>query len=296
MGNLFTSLFSIVAVPFGYVMRFIYEFVGSYGLSIFLFAALTKVLMIPLTVKQKRSMLRMQSIQPKQQELQRKYGKDQQRYSQELQDLYAREGVSPMSGCGSTLLSFPIMLGLYYVISQPLTYFMQLTADQIAQIAEKLGVTMSGGYGAQIALAGEIFNKYDLVSGISDKIMKVDFNFLGINLAAVPNFREPGLLWVIPILSGLTALAYSLFTQWSTKRNNPAASNDQAAKTNMMMMLMSPLMSLYFGFVLPAGLGVYWISNNILMIVTDLIVMKHIYKQDPPVVDGKKVKKKDELN
>ena len=122
-------MLSIIATPFGYIMRFIYELVGNYGLSIFLFALLAKLIMLPLNIKSKRSMIDMQRIQPKMLELQKKYGKDRQKYAEKVQELYDNEGISMSAGCLPQLIILPIMLGLYYVIQQPLTYFMQLTAD-----------------------------------------------------------------------------------------------------------------------------------------------------------------------
>ena len=140
---MYEFLYKIISTPFGYVMRWIYMVVGNYALSLFLFALLVKVLMLPLTFKQKRSALEMQRINPMIQKIQKTYARDQRRMQEEMQNLYDREGVSPMSGCGTMLLIFPIMIGLYGVIIQPLTYFMQLTGDQIAQIAELLNCSQS---------------------------------------------------------------------------------------------------------------------------------------------------------
>ena len=135
---MYQFLYRIISTPFGYVMRFIYEFVGNYALSLFLFALLVKVLMLPMTIKQKRTMMEQQRIQPMIQKIQKTYARDQRRMQEELQNLYDREGISPMAGCGSMLLTFPILIGLYGVIIQPLTYFMQVNADQISQICQIL--------------------------------------------------------------------------------------------------------------------------------------------------------------
>ena len=276
-----TALFSFIATPFGYVMRFIYELVGSYGLSIILFALLAKLITLPFTVKSKRGMLDQQRLQPKLQELQKKYGKDRQKYSEEMQKLYDQEGVSPMAGCLPSLISLPIMLGLYYVISQPLTYFMQLSPDEIAAVAKTLGHTMGTGYTAQIELAGLMHQNFGALAGISDKLMAVDFNFLGMNLAATPSFKVFNLLWIIPVLSGATSFLYSKITMAMTAKaaGTQGAQNTQTQQMNGMMNLMMPAMSVYFGFILPAGLGVYWIANNLLMLAQDYLVTKFLMKQ-----------------
>ena len=229
----------------------------------------------------------MQRIQPKLNELQKKYGKDRQKYAEKVQELYDNEGVSMMSGCLPQLITLPIMLGLYYVISQPLTYFMQLTPDEITAVANALGHTMSGAYTAQIELAGLMHQNFELIAGISDKIMQVDFNFLGISLAATPSFKIFNLLWIIPLLSGATSFLYSWVSQKLNSQISGGAQNPQATQLNGMMFIMMPAMSLYFGFILPAGLGVYWITNNVLMLVQDVLLTKMLHKPKPA---GKEVK------
>ena len=280
---MFQMLYDLISTPFGYVMRLIYEFIGSYGLSIILFSLLVKLVTLPLTIKQKKSMFKTQRLQPKLQQLQKQYGKDQNRLREEMQNLYDKEGVTPMSGCGTTLLMFPLLIGVYGVVSQPLTYFMQLTGEQITAIAQKLAFEMGTGYGAQIGLAGKIFENFDQIANISDKLLKVDFNFLFVNLSAVPSFKEPSLLWAIPVVAGITAYLQSLVTKWSQQRNTPVSKKkkhtdapDPTAQTNAMMSWMMPAMSLYFCFIMPCGLGLYWIANNVFGIAQEYLLQKFL--------------------
>lgn len=278
---MFQMLYDLISTPFGYIMRLIYEVVGSYGLSIILFSLLVKLVTLPLTIKQKKSLFKTQRLQPKLQQIQKQYGKDQKRLQEEMQNLYDKEGVTPMSGCGTTLLMFPLLIGVYGVVSQPLTYFMQLTGEQITAIADRLGYAMSNAYGAQIGLAGQIFGNFDKIADISDKLLKVDFNFAFINLADIPSFKEPSLLWIIPILAGVTAYLQSLISKWSQQRNTPTSKKkkandapDATAQTNAMMTWMMPAMSLYFCFIMPCGLGVYWIANNVFTMLQEYLLQK----------------------
>lgn len=276
-------LYELISTPFGYVMRFIYSFVGSYGLSIILFSLLIKLLTMPLTIKQKKSMLKMQRIQPKVARIQKQYGKDRERMNQELQMLYDKEDVSPMGGCGTTLLMFPLLIGVYGVVSQPLTYFLQLSSSEIASIAERLNYTMgANAYTNQIGLAGQIFENFDLVSNISDKLMKVDFNFGFLDLSLTPSMKDPSILWLIPILSCLTAFAMAFVQQWIQKRNTPVTKNNTMAQSNKMMLFMMPLMSLWFGFILPCGLGVYWIANNVFSALQEYLLQKFMVEKKNP--------------
>lgn len=278
---MFNFLYKLISTPFGYAMRWIFQLVGSYGWSIILFSLLAKLLTLPLTFKQKRDMMATQALQPKIQKIQKTYGKDKQRMNEELQNLYDQEGVSPMSGCGSTLIIFPIMIGLYGVISQPLTYFMQLTSDEIAKIAERLNYVISGNaYTSQIGLAGMLHDNFAKVADISDKLLKVDFNFGPLNLAATPSLHEFNALWIIPVLSCLTALGMSLVTQYYNKKNNPVQTQMPGQKqSNMMMYILTPAMSLYFSFVLPAGLGIYWIANNVFTAIQEAVLSNIMYKK-----------------
>ena len=267
---MYEFLYKIISTPFGYVMRFIYEFVGNYALSLFLFALLVKVLMIPMTIKQKKTMLEQQRIQPMIQKIQKTYARDQRRMQEEMQNLYDREGISPMAGCGTMLLTFPILIGLYGVIIQPLTYFMQVGGDQIAQIAQILNYdTAAAGYHYQIELASLIYDNFDKVAHVAESLMRVDFSLGPISMAAKPEFSQPGILWLLPIVSGATSYLMS----WMTQKMSPMQQNNpQAQGTNKTMMLMMPLMSLWFGFMLPVGLSFYWICNNVLAIVQELFM------------------------
>ena len=259
-------MLDIIAVPFGYIMRLIYEIIGSYGLSIIAFSLLAKLVMLPFSIKTKKSMLDMQRIQPKLNELQRKYGKDQQKLSMEMQKLYQEEGVSPFGSCLPTLITFPIMIGLYYVISKPLTYFMGLSAEEVTKLGELLGVVSENAYTAEIQIAGLVSQNFDAVAHVSEKLMNVDFNFLGMNLATTPSFKEFGLLWLIPILSGVTAFFLSTITL------KMQGTGDVQNSSTSTMKYMMPLMSVYFGFILPAGLGVYWIANNVFSALQEIIL------------------------
>lgn len=272
-------MLDFIAIPFGYVMRYIYLFVGNYGISIVLFTLLTTLIMLPLTWKQKKGMMDTQRIQPKMLELQKKYANNRDKYSQELQKLYDEEGVSPFSGCLPMLLTLPIMMGLYYVISQPLTFFMGLSDAEIASIAQALGLASGGNQiTQQIEIAGQIFTKFDSIKGLAPNLLKVDFNFLGLNLAMTPSFKEFSNLWAIPVLSGATAFMQTWVMKLMQKRQGVVAQPGAGAQ-NAMMNIMMPAMSVYFGFILPAGLGIYWIARNVFSSIQELLLTPYFIKK-----------------
>lgn len=276
-----------ISIPFGYILRYILEFVGSYGLAIILFTILTKLLILPLSYKSKSAMIDVQRIQPKLKELQKKYGSDKQRYQQEMDRLYKAEGVNPAGSCLPTLITFPIMIGLYYVITRPLSYLMSLTPLQISQVAQRLGMDMSKVIGArlnmiEINVANALQGNLSKVSDISPKIFEIHFNFLGINLAATPQWNPTSkefslILLIIPILSGLTAFLMSRITMKMQEKisGGPMPGGQNTA----MMMYMMPLMSVWFGFMFPTGVGVYWIASNLIGALQEYWLSKHFIKK-----------------
>ena len=271
-------MFDILAVPFGHVMRFIYEGVGSYGLSIILFTLLTQAIMLPFNWKQKKGMMDVQRIQPKLLELQKKYANNRDKYAQEVQKLYDEEGVSPFSGCLPMLLTLPIMMGLYYVVAQPLRYFMGLSADQISQMAQLLDVTSTNAIQMQGEIVAQYFQNFDLLSQHIPGLMQVDFNFLGLNLALTPSLKQFSALWALPAISGGTAFLQTFVMRQMQKRQG-AVQDASANASNAMMNIMMPAMSIYFSFILPAGLSLYWISRNVFTTVQELILTPYFIRK-----------------
>ena len=274
----------LIVRPFGWILRKIYDVIGSYGWSIIIFQLLAKLLLLPLSIKGKKGMMDMQRIQPKLQELEKRYKNDQQKYQQEMAKLYKAEGVSPMSGCLPTLLTFPFMIGLYWPISQPLTYLMNLTADEIAKIRDILGLA-DGLRGSELTVAQAMYENFELIKDVSPNIIRMDFTFLGCNLGAVPDWKQPlTLLFLIPIISGVTSYLLTQLTNHLQYKSTGSMPQGQ----NSTMMYMMPLVSVWFGFTLPAGLGVYWIASNITQALQEVFL--HFYfekkKQNEPLPES----------
>ena len=312
-----------IMTPFTWLLMFFYNFFNSYGVALILFALVVKLILFPLSLKGKRSMIQMNMLSGKMQKLQKQYGKDQARYNEEVQKLYAKENVNPMGGCLWSMLPLLILLPLYAIIRQPLKYMMGLDANQIAQIANTVdwgAVATSMGWATPDAIqkaleaaqkaveAGTLtvvsdfanngYNQLYLASLITPdnlaaiqaavgttakEIFSINFHFLGIDLSQVPNlkFWVEGIagfgLFLIPIISAGSSVFMSLIMNKTNNLNN-TQQNDQVAKTNRTMMLISPLISLWIGFSMPAALSVYWIANNILGLGQELICGKLLKK------------------
>ncbi len=271
------DIFYILTPVLGPVLRFIYDLVNNYGLSIIIFSVVIKVVMFPLSVKQYKSTLAMRKLQPELNKLQKKYGQDREKLQKEQMELYQKHNISPAAGCLPMLIQMPILFALYRVIMQPLTYIAGIGSDTIVKVCEKLGEKASVASMNQISIAEklgkpEIFEK---VKDIIPDFSAIDFNFLGINLADVPKFgfSTIDILWIIPVLAGLTAL----LNTWVVNKTNGVDENQQTSQMKGMMYMM-PLMSVYFCFILPCGMGIYWIINNVIAIIQQLVMTKLMFR------------------
>lgn len=279
-----------IAKPFGWLLKFLYEFTGNYGIALILFALVIKLILLPFMIKSKKSTLRTARLTPKMKELEKKHGANKQKYNEEVQKLYREEGINPMSGCIWTLIPFPILLALYYAIRYPVTIMMGVGKDLFnGAILDKLTSlgftqTMSDTY-VQIEQAQFISNHFDQFKGLSDKLIKMDFSFLGMDLGQMPNwkfwkfdFSDPSVwlpqlgIFLIPVLAAV--LTY-LSSKIASKTNPAAEGTEGTMKT---MNLIMPIMTLWFGFIMPAAVGVYWASSMLFGVIQDIILNKTLGK------------------
>ena len=308
-----TSISDLIRVPFGYLLDWLYTFTNSYGLALILFSLIVKLVLLPMSVKSKKSMLKMSRLSPQVKALEAKYGDDKQKYQLAVQQMYKEEGVSMGGGCLWSFIPLLILLPLYNVIREPITYMMHNSrsiSEAIVAFLQASGENLGkNAYYAQLAAAGHIGDYADKLREVLQSIMGSDvkinlqamnFQFLGIDLAAIPTFRfwdcegwsEIG-LFLIPVVSaGLQAVSMWI----SQKMNNQVATNAdgeqdaEAAKTanqtNMTMMLMMPLMSLWIGFSMPAAISIYWIAQAVFGAVQDYFLTKHyrkVYEEEDAV-------------
>jgi len=285
---------SFISKPFGALMLWLYNVVDNYGIAIIIFAALVKLILLPLTMKQQSSMQKMQMLQPKLQQLQVKYQNDKEKLSAETMKLYQETGINPMSGCLPLLIQFPIIIALYQVIYRPLTYMFGLTAEQISSLVALVNENLTaagsaileGNYIQEITIAQNFTEEIIAKSGITN-LQLMNFDFLWINLGLTPSFARVDILWVIPVLAGLSTF---LSTKVATSMNKTADSaNNQTADTMKMMNNFFPLMTAWIAFSLPAGVGLYWIVNNVLQIIQQVVLNKYYQKKnasDPLIIEA----------
>ena len=297
------DLMYYIVSPFSWLLNFFNSFFSNYGLAIMLFALVVKVILFPMSLKGKKSMIQMNMLSGKLDQLKKQYGKDQQRYNLEMQKLYEKEKVNPMGGCLWSMLPIFVLLPLYAIIREPLKYLMGLNPEQIQQVAEALNwgtvafehgwipeVTtefVSRGYD-QLYLASLITRESlpALVATLGEgvNVFVMNFSFLGIDLASMPTWKiwqDPswsvfGAFLLVMVSTGLSVLMSKV--SMLTNRMNNQTKNDQAEKTNRTMMWIMPLMSLWIGFSMPAALCIYWIANSLFSMVQEVIAARMLRK------------------
>lgn len=280
------SIWDIINVPLGYLFRYIFLVVQNYGWTLVLFTVITKAILLPLSVKQQKSMSKMQAIQPKLAELQKKYQYDKEKLNQETMKLYQTNKINPMGGCLPLLIQFPLLIGLYNIIRNPLTYVIQLgkhglpALQEIIDVLTPMGLSVQGnGIMNQIPIAKFMYEHFtELVEHFPSMahVKMIDFNFLGLDLSRTPSLQELSPLLLIPILAGLTTFLTSWLTQKmnGTSQQTPSGDNSTAS-TMQMMNYIFPFMTVFFAFSLPAGLGLYWTISNIVQLIQQFVLTKY---------------------
>ena len=292
---MFSTIGYFICIPFAWLVRLFYNLTNSYGMAIILFTLVIKLIMLPFQMKSKKSMMRMSRMSGRLQEIQKKYANNQTKQAEEMQKLYAEEGVSPMSGCLWSFLPLPILLALYSIIRQPITHFMMLGGDVVQQMVDAVsgaGLSLEGiaqmKDGAAVVRDGITqlmpYGQINLVRTIASELPEVgssvpgwiNMNYTSFGLDMVKDFSFTwaaiGLI-LIPILAGGSQWLLTKITMKHQPQTDPSA-----ASANRMMMFM-PLFSVYIAFTMPAALGLYWIAQSGISGVQEFLMGKFFNKK-----------------
>ena len=259
------TIISIIASWMGYALRFFYDITFNYGLAIILFTIFVKIVLIPLTIKQQKSMKASQELQPILLEIQNKYKNNPEKQQQELARIYQEKKINPFGGCLLMLIQFPIILAMFYAVAQPITYMFP-EEKQKTEVVEA------------IENYKDINNTYKEVYYVSEERKDLlNTDFIGLDLAQVPSSDMKNIiLWIIPILSAIKTYMTSKITVKQTQQNSSGAGNEQAVAMQKNMSLMLPLMTAYISFIVPLGMGLYWMVNNVVSMLIQVWVMKKV--------------------
>lgn len=284
---------------FGYVLNFLYNLVNNYGIAIILFTILLRLILLPITILQQKSMKKNEKMQEKMREIQTKYKNDPERLNQATIDLYKTEKMNPFSGCLISILQILIILSVFWVVSMPLTYMKGLNKVAYDESAEDSKQTVVEYYSNKLKEENEnkkasyteiaIIDKY----GAEDERVSLNMNFLGLDLSKVPsqNFSDPK-VYILPILYVITSVLSIKITnnmqgkkkkktvEVLDKNENPEEqSMESMEQMTKSMNYMVPIMSISIAFIAPLGLALYWFVSNLLMILERVITDKFFNKE-----------------
>ena len=290
---------------FGYILNFIYNIVQNYGLAIIIFSILIKALMIPLSIKQQKTMKKSTKIQAKMKEIQFKYKNNPEMLTKATQELYKTENMSPFSGCFSAIVQIILLFAVFYLVRSPLTYMKKVDAgitDKYTRVIRENNLSTSSAY-PEIEIIRELDNIKELKNKTSEETPEVNseinddevnslyinMDFLGLNLAQVPTRSsdwKADIITILYVLVSRISLRVVNSTNKTKKNEKTEENNDEKSLTkpeddfdpmeqmNKNMNMMFPVMYLFVALIAPLGLALYWLMNSLLMIIEKLVLNK----------------------
>ena len=273
-------MFAFIASIFGYLLNFLYNIFNNYGLAIIIFSVLVKLLLLPLTIKQQKTMDKQGKLQEEMKSLQFKYKNNPEQLNKEMMELYKRENLSPFSGCLSSIAQLILILAVFYMVRSPLTYMRKVDPQVINDYTAKL--EQKTNY-PEVQIVKEF--------GSDDEKVSLNMDFLGLDLSTVPNSNYKDFKsFIIPFLyvvSSIVSMKMTLNMQKKDKVSENAdgeekeeSPEDMMQSTNKTMSYMMPVMAFSISLVAPLGLALYWLMSNILMILERVFLNKLKQKEE----------------
>ena len=275
-------VFNFIGSLFGYILFGAFYLVNNFGVAIIIFTLIVKLLLLPFSIKQQKSMAANARFQKKQREIMERYANDKVKAQQEVQKAMAKENISATAGCLPMIAPMFVMLGVYYSVINPLTNTLHIAADKIQTALTSLsaipgmGSSIGGAYGEMYVVkyfgvlqnhlvntdGKPLFNAYetDTINGFAN-----GFNFLGWDLLSTPNGSSfASLMWLIPVLCFVTSVGSMFIMQ---KMNGTPMKGCMLAFVFIM-----PLFSAWIAFNVPGAVGFYWIASTVLGFVQSLLL------------------------
>lgn len=289
-------MFEFFANIFGYLLQFLYTLVNNYGLAIILFTLIIKLLLLPLSIKQQKTMKKSSELQEKVKVMQFKYKNDPEKLNKEMMNLYKTENVSPFSGCLTSIIQMLLLLSIFYLVRSPLTFMEKIPQENINTYIQQLkdeGKVISNVYPEiDLIRKTELLKEKNPEDQFIEKT-NIKMNFLGLDLSKIPQQNMTDYtVYIIPvlyILSSFISIRITTAKQQKDKEDKKLKNidgntgkeikeenneMDAVMQTNKMMSWFVPIMSISIAFIAPLGLALYWLISNILMIAERLIIDK----------------------
>lgn len=282
-------MISFFANIFGYFLNFLYTYLGNFGLAIIVFSIIVKIILLPMTIKQQKTMKKTARIQEELKKIQDKYKNNPEKLNQETIDLYKKENMSPFSGCLGAIIQIILLFSIFYLVRSPLTYMKKVDNNIIEQ------------YKVQIEEENSTNTAYPEIEiikqkGNEDQTVYINMGFLGLDLSEIPLKDSSDVkVFVIPALYVITtfismrlnsSLSFKKKEKMLTDGREEEKEEKQEQEVNPMeqanknMTYLMPIMSISIALVAPLGLALYWLINNILMIIERSVLSKVIKEEE----------------
>ena len=272
-----------IADIFGYLLNFIYEFVNNYGLAIIIFSIILKILLLPISISQQKTLKKSQKMQEKTREMQEKYKGNQEKINTEMIELYKTEKMNPFSGCFSSIIQLVLLISIFLIVSKPLTHMKKVDPELIQQYTDEIKTQYQEenknlNY-TEIAIIKE--------KGYTDDRVYLNMNFLGLDLNSVPMQEYTN--WKVYVIPGLYIISSFISIRITSNMNNKKKKKEENREKNELdaieqanknMMWLMPLMSVTIAIIAPLGLALYWLVNNILVMIERLVINHFIGKKE----------------
>lgn len=271
------SIIFAISGFFGIVMKWCYLAVRSYGLSIIVFTVFTKLVLFPISLITQKNSIKMAQMRPELDALKTKYVDDKDKYADEQLALYKRMKYHPLLDMIPLLCQIVIVLGLVGVMYRPLTYILGVGSHEISVMKgwlDSLGITNLGD-SYQLEIIRKIQTGDSSIAGVMqstiDSVNGFDMHFMGLNLSERPSLHSNYILLIIPFLSGVSAWLMCVVQNRINVLQLYAGRLNKIGMTVFMIAF-----STYFAFLVPSGVGIYWICGNLFaipsMYLTNLVI------------------------
>ena len=244
------------------------------------FTIILRIILLPISLKQQKSLRTNSKMQEELKQIQFRYKNNPEQMNQEVMAMYKRYGTNPFSGCLSGILQIIIILSVFFLVSQPLTYMRKVDEDVINQYKEEIQADGNVSY-AEIKIIEE--------KGGEDERVNINMDFFGLDLSKVPNQNLGDFkVYIIPVLYVISSIFSIKMTNNMTKKKKneegivPAKSEEEVAmeQMNKNMTYLMPIMSISIAFISPLGLALYWLVSNVLMILERVIINKYLESKE----------------
>ncbi len=288
---------------FGYLLNGLYNVFNNYGIAIILFSIILRIILVPITISQQKSMKKTSKIQKETQELQKKYKNNQEKLNQEIMELYKREKMNPFSGCLSAIIQIVIILSVFWLVSQPLTHMKHVQELEIyKEYTNKVEENSNKSSYKEIAIINSAESDYQQITNTlkNDNMedreslekkkealenLRLNMDFIGLDLSKVPTQSlNDYKVYIIPILYVISSfISIKMTTNMQNGRVKNSEETDKEQESNELeamqsmnksMTYMMPIMSVSIALIAPLGLALYWLVSNILMIIERLVIQK----------------------